>query len=79
MLKIIQNNSQVINKLSEIEINNSKILTELIIIDKKNNNENVNLILNNHEIFVSLYNDYLEQQQYQQIFNELNNYHGKNN
>jgi hypothetical protein len=72
MLKIIQNNSKIINNISEKNINNSKILTELFIIDKEKNNENTNLILSNHETFVSLYSDYLENKEYKKIFNEIN-------
>jgi hypothetical protein len=51
--------------------NNFNILTELFILDKENNNENVNILINNYETFVSLHSEYLSSIEYKQIYQEF--------
>ena len=51
--------------------NNFNILTELFILDKENNNENANILINNYETFVSLHSEYLTSIEYKQIYQEF--------
>jgi hypothetical protein len=51
--------------------NNFNILTELFILDKENNNENTNILMNNYETFVSLHSEYLTSIEYKQIYQEF--------
>lgn len=51
--------------------NNFNILTELFILDKENNNENTNILMNNYETFVSLHSEYLSSIEYKQIYQEF--------
>lgn len=69
MLQIMQNNLKDTFNLNTN--NNFNILTELFILDKENNNENANILINNYETFVSLHSEYLTSIEYKQIYQEF--------
>jgi hypothetical protein len=69
MLQTMQNNLKDTFNLN-IK-NNFNILTELFILDKENNNENTNILMNNYETFVSLHSEYLTSIEYKQIYQEF--------
>jgi len=69
MLQTMQNNLKDTFNLNTK--NNFNILTELFILDKENNNENVNILINNYETFVSLHSEYLTSIEYKQIYQEF--------
>lgn len=69
MLQTMQNNLKDTFNLNTK--NNFNILTELFILDKENNNENVNILINNYETFVSLHSEYLSSIEYKQIYQEF--------
>jgi hypothetical protein len=46
------------------------MLPELFILDKKNNKENVDTLINNYEIFVSLYSQHLANLEYKKFCQE---------
>jgi hypothetical protein len=46
------------------------MLPELFILDKKNNKENVDTLINNYEIFVSLYSQHLANLEYKKVCQE---------
>ena len=69
MLQTMQNNLKDTFNLNTK--NNFNILTELFILDKENNNENANILINNYETFVSLHSEYLTSIEYKQIYQEF--------
>ena len=69
MLQTMQNNLKDTINLNTN--NNFNILTELFILDKENNNENANILINNYETFVSLHSEYLTSIEYKQIYQEF--------
>ena len=69
MLQTMQNNLKDTFNLNTK--NNFNILTELFILDKENNNENTNILMNNYETFVSLHSEYLSSIEYKQIYQEF--------
>lgn len=69
MLKIMKNNLKDIFNL-DIK-NNCNVLTELFILDKENNQENTNILINNYETFVSLHSEYLASIEYKKIYQEF--------
>lgn len=69
MLQTMQNNLKDTFNLNTN--NNFNILTELFILDKENNNENANILINNYETFVSLHSEYLTSIEYKQIYQEF--------
>jgi len=69
MLQTMQNNLKDTFNLNTK--NNFNILTELFILDKENNNENTNILMNNYETFVSLHSEYLTSIEYKQIYQEF--------
>ena len=69
MLQTMQNNLKDTFNLNTK--NNFNILTELFILDKENNNENANILINNYETFVSLHSEYLSSIEYKQIYQEF--------
>lgn len=69
MLETMQNNLKDTFNLNTK--NNFNILTELFILDKENNNENTNILMNNYETFVSLHSEYLSSIEYKQIYQEF--------
>lgn len=69
MLETMQNNLKDTFNLNTK--NNFNILTELFILDKENNNENTDILMNNYETFVSLHSEYLTSIEYKQIYQEF--------
>ena len=69
MLQTMQNNLKDTFNLNTK--NNFNVLTELFILDKENNNENTNILMNNYETFVSLHSEYLTSIEYKQIYQEF--------
>jgi hypothetical protein len=70
MLQATQNNLKDTANLLRNKKSNFSMLPELFILDKKNNKENVDTLINNYEIFVSLYSQHLANLEYKKVCQE---------
>jgi hypothetical protein len=70
MLQATQNNLKDTANLFKNKKSNFSMLPELFILDKKNNKENVDTLINNYEIFVSLYSQHLANLEYKKFCQE---------
>jgi len=71
MLQTTQSNLKDTSNLLRDKKSNFSMLPELFILDKKNNRENVNTLINNYEIFVSLYSQHLTNIEYKKFCQEF--------